>query len=235
MTMEQENALLRRALLGAAELDLGALGDEIPPPSPRQAKRMKAMLADPFGYARRLRRPAWKKALHTAAMIAVTAALSISLLSAASPTVRAAIKAWFMEIRRWDIVYYFTGETKDEELPDYTITELPEGYTYTEETEEDGLRCVWYENAEGQRIRLEYAPMDDGSAFWISTKNMLVHDIAVNGCPGQLFLSLDPEEGSAILWMDEKAYLQFFINAFTDESGLLNMADSVSLYKTEKP
>ena len=55
MTMEQENALLRRALLGAAALDLGALRDETPPLSSRQAKRMKAMLADPFGYARRFR------------------------------------------------------------------------------------------------------------------------------------------------------------------------------------
>ena len=36
MTMEQENALLRRALLGAAALDLGALRDETPPLSSRQ-------------------------------------------------------------------------------------------------------------------------------------------------------------------------------------------------------
>ena len=235
MTMEQENALIRRALLEAAALDFAALRGETPPLSSRQKKRLRVMLADPFGYARRFRRPVWKKALHTAAMIAVTAALSISLLSAASPAVRAAIKAWFMEIRHSDIVYYFMGETNDNKLPNYTISDLPEGYTYAEEKEEDGFRRIWYENGEGQRIRLEYAPMVDGSAFWISTKNMLVRDITVNGCPGQVFLSLDADEGSAILWMDEKASLQFFINAFTDESGLLNMADSVSLYKTEKP
>lgn len=235
MTMERENELLRRALLGAAELDLGALGGEIPPPSPRQAKRMKAMLADPFGYARRLRRPAWKKALHTAAMIAVTAALSISLLSAASPTVRAAIKAWFMEARQFSISYIFSGEAETEEIPYYVLTELPEGYAYAEEDNWTTSRRIRYTNAASQRITFEYTYMEEGSGFLVDTHNMTVRDILVNGCVGQLFLSSDPDQGSAILWMDEASNIQFFIDAFATEQELLHMAEHISLCKTEKP
>ena len=232
--MNMDNDLLRRALLDAAAADFAGEAEAVPM-SPRQEKRMRSMLADPFAYARRARRPWWRQAMHTAAMLAVTLGLSVALLAALSPTVRAAIKQWFLELRQSDIVYYFTGETREEELPYYTITELPEGYAYLDEQSEDGYRRIRYENANGQRIRLEYAPMEDGSAFWISTKDMVVRDVTVNGCPGQVFLSLNSEEGNAVVWMDADENFQFFINAFADESALLHMAESISLVKTEKP
>ena len=232
--MTMDNDLLRRALLDAAAADFAGEAEAVPM-SPRQEKRMRSMLADPFAYARRARRPWWRQAMHTAAMLAVTLGLSVALRAALSPTVRAAIKQWFLELRQSDIVYYFTGETREEELPHYTITELPEGYAYLDEQSEDGYRRIRYENANGQRIRLEYAPMEDGSAFWISTKDMVVRDVTVNGCPGQVFLSLNSEEGNAVVWMDADENFQFFINAFADESALLHMAESISLVKTEKP
>lgn len=203
MTPELQDELLRRALLDAAAADFAGEAEAVPM-SPRQEKRMRSMLADPFAYARRARRPWWRQAMHTAAMLAVTLGLSVALLAALSPTVRAAIKQWFLELRQSDIVYYFTGETREEELPYYTITELPEGYAYLDEQSEDGYRRIRYENANGQRIRLEYAPMEDGSAFWISTKDMVVRDVTVNGCPGQVFLSLNSEEGNAVVWMEDR-------------------------------
>ena len=232
MTIQQENALLRRALLEAAAADFAAEAPEIPQ-SFRQEKRMRAMLADPFGYAKRARRPWWRQFVHTAAMAAVAVGLSIALLAALSPTVRAAIKAWFMEIRNSDIVYYFTGETKGGELPYYTITDLPEGYTYAEETNEDGIRRIRYENADGQRITFRYAYMEEGFAFWVYTENAEIRDITVNGCSGQVFRSLDRAQSNAVLWVDEEASIQFYLDAFVDESVLLHIARSVSLYKTE--
>ena len=193
------------------------------------------MLADPFGYARRARRPVWKKALHTAAMIAVTAALSLSLLSAASPAVRAAIKAWFMEVRQFSISYIFNGEAGNKEIPYYVLTELPEGYAYAEEDNQTTSRRIRYTNEAGQRITFEYAYMEAGSGFLVDTHNMTVRDVVVNGCIGQLFLSSDPNQGSAILWMDEASNIQFFVDAFATEQELLHMVEHISLYKTEKP
>ena len=236
MTMEQENALIRRALLEAAALDFAALRGETPPLSSRQEKRLRAMLADPFGYARHVRRPVWKKALHTAAMIAVTAALSLSLLSAASPAVRAAIKAWFMEIRHSDIVYYFMGEPNDHELPDYTISELPEGYEATGEIfETQNYRSITYEDADGRPMYFNYMYMEQGGAHGISTDGMEVYDVMVNGCAGKFFRSIDPAYSNGLIWTDEHSNMQFTIDAHADEMVLLHMAESVSLAKTEKP
>lgn len=229
-----QDAVLRRALLEAAALDFAGEAPEAPR-SPRQEKRMNAMLADPFAYARRVRRPWWRQALHSAAMVTVTVGLSIALLTAVSPTVRAAIQQWFMEIRNSDIVYYFTGETKNEELPYYTITDLPEGYIYAGETNEEGIRRIRYENADGQRITFRYAYMEEGSGFWVHSEDVEFYDIMVNDLPGQLYISQDSGESNAILWIDEEANIQFFIDAFADETVILHIAESVSLAKMEKP
>ena len=235
MTIQQENALIRRALLEAAALDFGGEAGEIPL-SPRQEKRMNAMLADPFGYAKGAARPLWKQAAHTAAMAALAVGLSIAVLAAASPTVRAAIKQWFMEVRQRDIVYHFTGEPEEKELPCYTIAELPEGYVPTGETVElRGYRSITYQNTDGQLLYLNYMYMDQGSAHGVSIEHMEVRDVTVNGLSGQLYLTLDPAYSSGLVWRDETANIQFEINAFADESVLLHMAESVSLCKTANP
>lgn len=236
MTEQQETVLLRRALLDAVALDFH---DALTHPpgaavSRRQERRMRAMLAHPDGYARRYRRPLWKKAARMAAMAALTLGLSAAMLLTVSPTARAAVKQWFLNIRHSDVVYYFTGETRDEGLPCYTITDLPEGYIDSEQTDDADTRRIVYRNSDGQKLVLEYSYMQQGSALWIDTENMTVHDISVNRCPGQVFLSSDPKQGSAIVWMDEDTGIQFLIDAFADESVLLHMAESVSLVKTEK-
>lgn len=200
--------------------------------SPGFERRMLRLLNDPAGYVKKMSRSLWQRAVHTAAIITVSLGLSLALACTISPNVRAAVKQWFMAVRQSDIVYYFTGETKKATLPKYTITALPEGFFYCDETGDDISNYIRYIHADGRQISLEYIRMEEGVAFWISTKNMVVHDVTVNGCPGQVFLSETSEESSGILWINEEENLQFLINASANESVLLHMAESVSLLKT---
>lgn len=233
MTPELQDELLRRALLDAAAADFAGAAEEAPM-SPRQLKRMRAMTADPFLYARKHRRPWWRQVAHTAAMAAVTLGLSVALLAALSPTVRAAIKQWFLELRQSDIVYYFTGESR-EELPYYTITELPEGFAYAEEENKDGYRSILYTDSHDTKIHLDYSDMTNGSAFVVDMENTTVQNITVNGYPGQIFISMETEQTNGIVWVDEGENIQFYIDAPVENSVLMHMAESVSLVKTEKP
>ena len=231
------DAILRAAACEVRDAMLSSLPDDLPhyEASPRFERRMERLLADPTNYARKMLRPWQEKIARAAAMAAVSVGLSALLLSQLSPSAWAAVKRWFMEVRQWDIVYYFSGEATGKELPYYTITELPEGYVYAEEKNDDGYRRIRYENEYGQRISLEYMTMVDGSAFWVDTEQMAVRDVWVNGCPGQVFLSLDGEQGNAVLWTDDTANVQFFLDGRLDSSALLHIAESVSLAKTAKP
>lgn len=231
-------AVLRDAAREVRDAMLASLPPECPhyEASPAFERRMGRLLHDPAGYAKKMLRPWYEKALHTAAMAAVAAGLSLFLISQVSPTAWAAVKQWFMEIRASDIVYYFTGEARDEELPYYTITELPEGYVPTGEVIElTGYRSTTYMNADGTPLYFDYGFMHKGSAHGVDTGGMEVYDITVNGCPGQMFLSLDPAYSNGIVWTDEKANIQFSINAYAEDTVLLHMAESVSLCKTENP
>ena len=230
-------SVLRAAACEVRDAMLSSLPEDCPhyEASPRFERRMERLLADPTNYARKMLRPWQEKIARAAAMAAVSVGLSALLLSQLSPSAWAAVKRWFMEVRQWDIVYYFSGEATEKELPYYTIAELPEGYVYAEEKNDDGYRRIRYENENGQRIRLEYNIMETGSAFVVDTENMSVHNILVNGCSGQVFLSSDPKQGNAILWIDDDTNIQFFLNAFAEEPVLLHMAESVSLVKTAKP
>lgn len=233
MTEQQENTLIRRALMDAAAQDFEQELTAPPPAtlSRRQMRRMNALLADPNGYLRRMGRPVWKRVMHSAAMFAVTVGLSATVLSSLSPDVHAMMKAWFKSIRQSDIVYYFTGEANGEALPRYMIADLPEGYAYSKESLVDGAFRIHYTNADHQQIIFRYFYMESGSAFVVDTDGMTVHDIMVGTCAGQIFLSSDSRTGNAILWIDEEMGIQFYIDAYVEESVLLHMAESVSLVK----
>lgn len=235
---EKLDRLLRHALAEALERDWADTLSAAPAEavlSPRQQRRMTSMLADPLGYARRRGRPLWRRVLRAAACLLLVSALTLGALMAVSPTVRAAVLRWVTEVYETQIVYRFHGETPDSPLPRYAIGALPEGYVDTGEFEQAGASAYRiYENNQGQRLFLEYGWIRQGSAVVVSTIDMTVKDVSINGCPGYLYLSQDPEQGSAVVWMDEEAQVNFLIDGYESESVLLHMAENVILEETTK-
>ena len=232
------DAILRAAACEVRDAMLSSLPEDCPhyEASPRFERRMGRLLADPAGYARKMLRPWQEKMARAAAMAAVSVGLSALLLSQLSPSAWAAVKQWFMEIRASDIVYYFSGESEEKELSCYTVAELPEGYVPIGEVIElTGYRSTTYMNTDGTPLYFDYGFMQKGSAHGVDTDGMEVYDITVNGCPGQMFLSMDPAYSNGIVWTDERANIQFTINAYVENVVLLHMAESVSLAKTAKP
>ena len=88
--------------------------------------------------------------------------------------------------------------------------------------------------SEKKKIHFEYMRMHQGRTLMARTENMVVSDITVNGCPGQLYVSTDPEQSNALIWIDEANDLQFIIDGFANETDLMQMAESVTLYNSTK-
>lgn len=70
---------------------------------------------------------------------------------------------------------------------------------------------IIYENSDGEILRFEYMRVEEGSAIIIDAENMEVTEIGVNGCPGHLYISVDPEQSNCITWYDNGAKMQFII------------------------
>ena len=232
MTDRELEDRVRLALLDAAERDFAAeLSDPSPVPVSRRLRRkMAAMLADPDAWLRRKTRPAWKRAGRTAASFFLVCSLTFGTLMAASPTIRAAVARWVTEWYETYVVYRFDGDQTPGALPRYAIGELPEGYAVTGEVVEfPGSMWIEYQNEAGQYLTLDYMRIEEGGLADIDTEDMIVENVTVNSCPGQVFLSQNPEISSAVVWMDEERNMQFTVDGFFKKEDILHIAESVYL------
>lgn len=236
MTDRELDALLCYALLDAGAEDWAKETEQPEAESRRQRRRMRAMLADPRGYARRASRSLGRRVLRAAACLALVCAVALGGVLTLSPTVRAEVAQW---VRTWTgrmVSYHFGGTPAQEELPWYEIGDPLEGYVETERSKENEYARIYYMDKERKRIRFNYNRMQGGVAFGISTDGveMEIQQVTVNGCPGDLYLVTDGTQSSAIVWMDEKAGISFMIDAWASKEELLHMAQSVYLVKNPK-
>ena len=79
--------------------------------SPRYLRSRTRLLADPFGWAKRMARPVWKRAVRAAACVALACLVTLGGLMAVSPTVRAAGLGWLREITENGIFYTALGNS----------------------------------------------------------------------------------------------------------------------------
>lgn len=240
MTDQKLDQMMRRALLDAAAQEAEALPQEPPELSPRHGRSMRAMLRDPLAWARSRRRPALRTAARHAAARHAAAVLLVLVLSAAvlvtvSPQVRADITRWVAEQTGNVLDFQFRGDSPAQPIPQYQITALPEGYVETERTDALDAGNVTYKNSDGDMILLDYAYMQDGALHRIILNDTdTMSDIRVSGMPGKLILSTEEKSFDCILWIDAAQNLQFTITAVAEESVIIAMAESVSLYDPTK-
>lgn len=113
-------------------------------------------------------------------------------------------------------------------LPLYEVIDLPFDYTRIGIPQElPNNTEIIYENSDGEILRFEYMRVEEGSAIIIDAENMEVTEIGVNGCPGHLYISVDPEQSNCITWYDNGAKMQFIIDGFLEGNELQKMAASV--------
>lgn len=192
-------------------------------------RRMMLMLDDPFAWYRKKTLPLWKKTIQTVATILIAFSVALSSIMVISPNVRAAVIRWVREWYDTHIIYRYTGESEQIKIPQYQITNLPKGYLEIERIELPGYLSVTYQNEDGRNLYLDYSFIQQGSASDFVTNNIDIFDVTIRGCIGQLFLSKDINQSSAITWINDEINIQFTIDGFFNRAELISMANSVSL------
>ena len=237
MTDRELDRMMQHVLLDAIKRDCEKETDDVPAfkPTHHYQRQMAAMLSDPLKWAQKRARPLWKNVAQKAAVILLVFSLSLGSLMAVSPTVRAAVVRWVTEWYETHIVYRYSGEQIIGEMPQYEITDLPEGYIEDERVNWPSYVSVVYQNKDtGKTIYLDCTYMQQGSASDYVTDGVEVVPVTVNGLSGQLFLTDDWEnKWNTITWIDAERNLQFEIDANVNRDVILHMAESVSLVKTE--
>ena len=242
MTDRELDRMMQHVLLDAIKRDCEKETDDVPAfkPTRHYQRQMAAMLSDPLKWARKRARPIWKSALQKVAMILLVFTLSLGSLMVVSPTVRAAVVRWVTEWYETHIVYRYSGEQITGEMPQYEITDLPEGYAEVESKRiewPDYISFTYYnpDKENDQGIIFDYTYMSQGGVADFVTEDSETISVTVNGLKGQLFLAKVWENTrSTLTWIDADNNIQFTLMAALNETDILHMAESVSLVKMPK-
>ena len=240
MTDRELDRMMQHVLLDAIKRDCEKETDDVPAfkPTRHYQRQIAAMLSDPLKWARKRARPIWKSALQKVAMILLVFTLSLGSLMAVSPTVRAAVVRWVTEWYETHVVYRFSGEQIADEMPQYGVTDLPEGYAETERVEWPSYVSIIYQNVNDENaswIYLQYIYMQQGASSNFGIENADIIPVTVNGLEGQLYLTRDTEGAdSTITWIVPDENMLFAVSAALNANDILHIAESVSLSKIEK-
>ena len=147
---------------------------------------------------------------------------------------RAAMIHWVETWTGSQVSYEYAGDAPTGELPFYTITALPDGYTLDEDMsyEDSGFRQLCYRSGD-DLILFSYIYMqDDSFSYYDMGEDTEISEVTVNGCKGKFFLASDESLWSTLEWIDEESNLHFSLDASGDEAVLRALAESVAV--TEK-
>lgn len=235
MTDMELDRLMRRALADAIGRDYETIeaADLSFKPSWRFQQQMKDMLKDPPKWVNRKMRPMWQSILRKVAIAFIVCSLGLGSAMVVSPTARAAVLRWISEWNGSWIVVNFLGEPAYEKMPQYTITDLPEGY------EEDVAQQVMdssygrhvYINTideDAEYVYLKYFDMQEAYAIGFDTEDAEIIPVEISGCEGQLYQPHDSNSPSTVSWANTDKKLYFVIDAAVDGDTILRMAESVS-------
>ena len=227
MTEQELDRRIRDALLLAEEAEYAFLlpGEpaELPVP-PELLRRMRPLLADPFGRKRRLRRRAGR----TAAAVVLAAALTAGTVLAVSPEARAWVRNMIVEILEEYTTIRFVDETGGQtgETGQWAPAWLPEGYKLKEEMIDPFYSILIYQNSKGNEISLHYTN-SEGAAFNLDNEHHTEKTILVNGTSAYLLQATEDGQESSLTWYDELSRTAFLLLAELPPEELIQIAESV--------
>lgn len=235
MNDQELDQLMRRVLLdAAAQNEQKENQTQEFHASRKYQHEIQKMLRDPLSWAKRRDRPVWKRTMQRAAAIFLAIFIGLGGAMAISPTVRAAVIQWITEWYETHIVYRYSGENIQGEMPQYEITGLPEGYQEIVRDIGPASVSVVYENGDHNSIYLDYTFMQEEAANLILAEGFQMEEVLVNGYEATFFIPDDPQDMSALTWIDLKENIQFTLNASLSKNDILHIAENISLVESTK-
>lgn len=230
MTDMELDRVLRRALLDALRLDESQTPQVAVPfvPSRSYQRSMSRICKNPLHWLRERERPVWRRVAQQAAVILLVISLGFGCVMATIPSARAAVIRWVTEWYETHIVYRYSGDAVPEQVPEYTITALPEGFAEIDRTVLSQLTDIAYADDDGNIVSFSYSVMHQGGGRSFDTTGSVITEVVVNGAPGQFFEAKVSGEFNTLTWVEEDKNLQFEISGCFEQAEMLRMAESIS-------
>lgn len=160
--------------------------------------------------------------------------IAMTMLLSLNTEVRAAVAIWFKEVYETFTTYWFAPQTKNA-LPIFELSEVPEGYICIYDETLSNSRSMVYQKEKDQTdiFSIRYALLQADAPLTVSypDTDFVFSKIEVNGCAGELYISKNPDESHALIWVDESNEVVFTITSLGDPNDMLHIASLLELDK----
>lgn len=235
MTEQELDRIMRRVLIDSMKAEAERDKEDLNLPfktTSRHQRQMRSMLANPIRWLHRRERPRWKQIAQRVAVFLLVFILFFGGIMALSPSARATVVRWVVEWYENTVNYLYMGDQNTEALPQYGITDLPDGYIEIDRKTGPGLVEVIYENAQMEVICFHYVFMHQGTLSGYEVEDADAFDIQVGSQKGIYFEARTPGDLNTLTWVDTNRNLHFTIDGHCQYDVLQRMAESISLCKT---
>ncbi len=180
-------------------------------------KKMDRMCAE-YSFKRKV-----KSFIQNVAVVVLLVIIIGSACLVTSPTARALVRTWIVELFEDTFVYHFFENDIQSEWRDYEITELPEGYLKIHADTVAGVCTQLYQH-EGDILAFVYHKIDEGTVHAIKDKereSTYVGRIAAD------YYSSGDGTANTLVWIDEDAQVMFSLSGFFEQKTLVKIAESI--------
>lgn len=195
--------------------------------SPRFLRKMQPLLRT----GRPARHPVLRRTVAAGLALVVSAFVWLSV----DMDARASLLSWIRTQRENGIFsYQFAGSDQPEAVPLYLPTWVPEGFVEAERDIKNWNAWVLYTGPDDNYFSVDSTWIQDGTGMAVIPypgQELTPVSVSVNGLPGDLYLSVDPETGrdsNNLVWFDDQAHIYFGIDSSLDGETMLRIAQSVS-------
>lgn len=229
MTDQKLDELMKNVLWDSIRLDSDAISrtDRKFVPSPAYEVQIRRMLADPNGWAKRSENPMWKMILQKAAIILLALSMTLGGMMAASEEVRAMMIRWIRDQFQGAIFYEYFGDDVSDQIPHFTIGNLPEGYVEVERVGTSAAEYVKYQDQFGNQIWFDFFYVQQGAALLIVPGDDIILNVTINEMDGEAYIPQDPEGMTMIHWIDTRQKIHYSIQANLDTEQLITLAENI--------
>lgn len=223
---EFENYIRELLLLANSPEALG-LTEEPVPTSPKFQKWEKKLLADPFGYARKALRPAWRKVLNVAACVVLAVTVAFGGLMAVNPEARAWVSRIVTEWYEDNIKFIFQGKRVGS-MEGQELSYLPSGFEKISEDDiNEGIREIIYQDSMDRMIIFNYQQIGDNVRFGVDNEHTDYEDVEISGQEAHLLRSSSSERPNYLIWISADGNIMYMLISTVDPTELIAMAESV--------
>ena len=181
---------------------------------------------------RRTDHPVRYQVMRIAAAVVLAIVTLFGAVMAVSPEARAAVAGW-VKSTFFEFYEYSNEDKQTNDVPvapakyEYHLSVSPKGYRKVQVIDKVDGKMYLYINDSKQILRFSYSANDVYGSKFIKVEDYTQYSTLVNGYSADIYIAINPDETSGIIWQGEDGEILFQISAIATKDELIEIAKTV--------